>query len=209
LSRATGGAGSGISGLSRQPHGEVRAIGRAGAAELVPNRGDGGAQFRAGLDPEGERHARQPFLGPSGSIAPEIHWNNLILEEVHELACLGPVACLLANVVVRGALSQSPTQAGRVRFIPPAVELARPGKVVARNTIASMQAGLVYGYAGMVDALVERIRAEVDFPARCIATGGLAALIATEAKTIEATDDLLTLKGLKILYSRNLPAHQP
>jgi type III pantothenate kinase len=87
----------------------------------------------------------------------------------------------------------------------PRVELARPGKVVGRNTVASMQAGLVYGYAGMVDALVERIRAEVDFPARCIATGGLAALIATETKTIEATDDLLTLKGLKILYQRNQP----
>lgn len=85
----------------------------------------------------------------------------------------------------------------------PRVELARPGKVVARNTIASMQAGLVYGYAGMVDALVERIRAEVDWPARCIATGGLAPLIATETKTIEATDELLTLKGLKILYQRN------
>ena len=75
-----------------------------------------------------------------------------------------------------------------------------PGKVVARNTVQSMQAGLVYGYAGMVDALVERIRAEVDFTARCIATGGLAPLIATETKTIEATDELLTLKGLKILY---------
>ena len=85
----------------------------------------------------------------------------------------------------------------------PRVELARPGKVVARNTISSMQAGLVYGYAGMVDALVDRIRAEVDWPARCIATGGLAPLIATETKTIEATDDLLTLKGLKILYHRN------
>jgi type III pantothenate kinase len=85
----------------------------------------------------------------------------------------------------------------------PRVELARPGKVVARNTIQSMQAGLVYGYAGMVDALVERIRAEVEWPARCIATGGLAPLIATETKTIEATDELLTLKGLKILYQRN------
>ena len=51
--------------------------------------------------------------------------------------------------------------------------------------------------------LVERIRAEVDFPARCVATGGLAALIATEAKTIELTDELLTLKGLKLLFSRN------
>ena len=85
----------------------------------------------------------------------------------------------------------------------PRVELARPGKVVARNTVASMQAGLVYGYAGMVDAVVERIRAEVEFPCRCIATGGLAPLIATETKTIEATDELLTLKGLKILFGRN------
>ncbi len=89
----------------------------------------------------------------------------------------------------------------------PRVELARPGKVVGRNTISSMQSGLVYGYAGMVDALVERIRAEVTplwgAPARCIATGGLAPLIATETKTIEATDELLTLKGLNILYQRN------
>ena len=85
----------------------------------------------------------------------------------------------------------------------PRVELARPSKVVARNTVSSMQAGIVYGYAGMVDALVERIRGEIEFPARCIATGGLAQLIATETRTIEATDDLLTLKGLKILYHRN------
>jgi type III pantothenate kinase len=86
----------------------------------------------------------------------------------------------------------------------PRVELSKPGKVVGRNTIASMQSGLLYGYAGMVDALVERIRAEVDFPARCLATGGLARLVSTEAKTIEETDELLTLKGLKILFDRNL-----
>jgi type III pantothenate kinase len=85
----------------------------------------------------------------------------------------------------------------------PRVELARPGKIVARNTVASMQAGLVYGYAGMVDKIVERIRAEIDYPAKCIATGGLAPLIATETTTIEASDDLLTLKGLRILYARN------
>ena len=85
----------------------------------------------------------------------------------------------------------------------PRVEIVRPGRVIGRNTVASMQSGLLYGYAGMVDALVARIRAEVDFPARCIATGGLARLVATEAKAIEDTDELLTLKGLKILYDRN------
>jgi type III pantothenate kinase len=86
----------------------------------------------------------------------------------------------------------------------PRVEIARPPKVVGRNTIASMQSGLLYGYAGMVDALVDRIRAEVDFSARCIATGGLAKLIASDSRTIEETDELLTLKGLKILFDRNL-----
>jgi type III pantothenate kinase len=86
----------------------------------------------------------------------------------------------------------------------PRVEIGRPPKVVGRNTVSSMQAGLLFGYAGMVDALVERIRAEVEFPARCLATGGLARLVASEARTIEETDELLTLKGLKILFERNL-----
>ncbi len=86
----------------------------------------------------------------------------------------------------------------------PRVELGKPAKVVGRNTVASMQSGLLYGYAGMVDALVDRIRAEVEWPARCLATGGLARLVAPETRTIEEVDELLTLKGLKILFDRNL-----
>ncbi|WP_428264250.1 type III pantothenate kinase [Haliangium sp.] len=85
----------------------------------------------------------------------------------------------------------------------PRVEVARPARVVGRNTVASMQAGLLFGYAGMVDAVVERIRAEVGWEASCIATGGLAALIASESRTIERTDDMLTLRGLKLLFERN------
>ena len=85
----------------------------------------------------------------------------------------------------------------------PRVEIVRPAQVVGRNTVASMQSGLFYGYAGMVDAVVERIRGEVKFEARCIATGGLASLIAAESRAIEATDPLLTLRGLKILFERN------
>jgi type III pantothenate kinase len=85
----------------------------------------------------------------------------------------------------------------------PRVEIARPPKVVGRNTVTSMQSGLVFGYVGLVDSIVERMRAELDFPVRCLATGGLAALIAKESRTIEEIDDMLTLRGLKILFARN------
>jgi type III pantothenate kinase len=86
----------------------------------------------------------------------------------------------------------------------PRIDIIRPTKVLGKNTVASMQSGLLFGYAGMVDALVDRLRGEVDFPAKCLATGGLAALVASESRTIEVTDELLTLRGLKILYDRNV-----
>jgi type III pantothenate kinase len=85
----------------------------------------------------------------------------------------------------------------------PRVELVRPPRVIGKNTIHSMQAGLIFGYAGLVDAIVERMRAELDFPTRCVATGGLAPLIARESRTIEAADEMLTLRGLKLIFDRN------
>ena len=85
----------------------------------------------------------------------------------------------------------------------PRVEIARPPKVVGRNTIHAMQSGIVYGYVGLVDGLVERIQGELGFPCAVIATGGLASLIAPLSKTIGETDEHLTLTGLRILYDRN------
>jgi type III pantothenate kinase len=83
------------------------------------------------------------------------------------------------------------------------VEIAKPAKVVGKSTVQAVQSGIVYGYVGLVDGLVERIREELGFPCAVIATGGLASLIAPLSKTIGEVDDHLTLTGLRILYDRN------
>jgi type III pantothenate kinase len=85
----------------------------------------------------------------------------------------------------------------------PRVEIARPPSVVGKNTVHAMQSGLYWGYIGLVDEIVTRMRAAVDHPCKVVATGGLASLIAKDSKTIEEADDMLTLVGLRLLYERN------
>lgn len=83
------------------------------------------------------------------------------------------------------------------------VEVARPAKAIGRNTQHAMQSGLFYGYVGLVDGMVARIRQELPYPAQVLATGGLAKLIAPASTTLEEVDDDLTLVGLRILHERN------
>jgi type III pantothenate kinase len=86
----------------------------------------------------------------------------------------------------------------------PRVELLKPKGVIGKNTVHSMQAGIYYGYVGLVDETVRRMREETRTDPKVIATGGWSRLIASESTTIHEVDDLLTLKGLKIIYQRNL-----
>lgn len=85
----------------------------------------------------------------------------------------------------------------------PRVDLVRPPSAIGRNTVHSMQAGLVFGYVGLVEGMVARFRAELGPEMKVIGTGGLAELIARETKVIEIIAPWLTLDGLRIIYELN------
>jgi type III pantothenate kinase len=85
----------------------------------------------------------------------------------------------------------------------PRVEFLRPPQIVAKNTVNSMQAGIFFGYVGLVEGIVGRMQQELDGKAKVIATGGLAAPIAAATEAIDQVEPFLTLEGLRILYQRN------
>jgi type III pantothenate kinase len=85
----------------------------------------------------------------------------------------------------------------------PRVDIERPRALIGKSTEASIQSGIVYGFAGQVDGICRRLREELGDRITTIATGGLASVIVDFTETIDLVDDLLTLKGLRLIYERN------
>lgn len=118
--------------------------------------------------------------------------------------CISEKGEYLGGVISPGivtALDALVTRAAKL----PRVEIAKPRNVIGRNTVESMQSGILYGYVSMVDGLVARLTAEMGDDVAILATGGLAGVIASESATIEKVDQNLTLEGLRLIFERNRP----
>jgi type III pantothenate kinase len=83
------------------------------------------------------------------------------------------------------------------------VEIVEPRAATGRNTVEAMQSGLIYGHAGLVDGIMERLVAEVGGDPARVATGGLASTIVPHCRTVDVVDDRLTLDGLRLIFERN------
>ncbi|WP_150275618.1 type III pantothenate kinase [Paenibacillus tepidiphilus] len=117
--------------------------------------------------------------------------------------CIDAAANYLGGAIVPGLGISSEALFQRASKLP-RIELEKPKKVIGRNTVHAMQAGIIFGYAGQVEGIVRRIKQEMNAPSlKVIATGGLAALIAGETDCIDEVNPMLTLEGLRIIYDRN------
>jgi len=119
--------------------------------------------------------------------------------------CVTPKGEYLGGVIAPGVEISADALFHRAAKLP-RVEIQKPPRVVGRNTVNSIQSGIVYGYVGLVDGLVVRLQEELGYATGVIATGGLARLIAPLSRTIAEADDVLTLVGLRILHERNQPS---
>ncbi len=88
----------------------------------------------------------------------------------------------------------------------PRIELVRPKRAIGRNTVSSMQSGIIFGYVGLIEGVISRFQQELGGKARVVATGGLANVIARETPMVDIVDPHLTLVGLRLIHEINAPA---
>jgi type III pantothenate kinase len=116
--------------------------------------------------------------------------------------CVSQEGAYLGGAISPGIFISSEALFQKASKLPRVEIFAAPKSVIARDTISSMNAGIIFGYAGLVDGIVRRIKKEMASVPRVIATGALAQLVAEFAETIEAVEPHLTLEGLRIIYDK-------
>ncbi|HEX9666809.1 MAG TPA: type III pantothenate kinase [Thermodesulfobacteriota bacterium] len=116
--------------------------------------------------------------------------------------CVSEKGEYIGGTIATGILISAEALFGSASRLP-RVEIVRPKTVIGKNTVHCMQSGLVFGYAGLVDGIVSRIKDEMGTSPKVIATGGLASVIASESKSLQYIDEFLSLKGLRLVYEWN------
>jgi len=117
--------------------------------------------------------------------------------------CVSKEGSYLGGAISPGVLISCEALFQKASRLPRVEIFAKPKKVIAKDTISSMNVGIVYGYAGLVDGIVGRIKREMGQNPTVVATGGLAPLICEEAESIDHVEEFLTLEGLIIIFKRN------
>lgn len=116
--------------------------------------------------------------------------------------CISEKGEYIGGAIVPGILISSEALSAKASKLP-FVEIIKPDNVIGKNTVESMQSGIVYGYVSLVDGLIDRIRESMGTDPSVISTGGLSGIITGESRNIEFTDEHLTLEGLRILMELN------
>ncbi|MFH1351208.1 MAG: type III pantothenate kinase [Pseudomonadota bacterium] len=117
--------------------------------------------------------------------------------------CVSEEGAYIGGVIAPGILISCEALFQKASKLPRVEIFVKPKRVVAKDTISAMNVGIIYGYAGLVDGIVNRIKKEIGHDLTVIATGGLAPLICEESEAIEHIEEFLTLEGLMIIFKRN------
>jgi type III pantothenate kinase len=115
---------------------------------------------------------------------------------------ISPKGEYMGGCIAPGVLISSEALFSRAAKLP-RVEFSKPKSVITKDTVSAMQAGIMFGYAGLIDGIVERMKKEAKTDPLVIATGGLADVVAPETKSIEKVEQMLTLEGLRIIHNLN------
>jgi type III pantothenate kinase len=117
--------------------------------------------------------------------------------------CVSKEGEFIGGAIAPGLIISCEALFERASKLPRIETFARPGKVIAKDTASAMNAGIICGYAGLVDGIVNRMKKEFGYEVTVLATGGIAPLIFGESTVINHLEEDLTLEGLMILYKRN------